>query len=457
MISVIIPTMNEEKTIGAIVAIAWQHPHVTEVIVVDDKSYDNTVQAAKQAGASVITSTRIGKGASMRDGLLVSSQDLIVYLDGDLSTLNADVVQLLTAPLVSQKADFVKGRFSREAGRVTELVAKPLLSLLFPSLATFAQPLGGLVAGRREFLRRVEFEDGYGVDIGLLLDMHLLGARMVEVDIGQITHKMKPWHQLTRMSKEVSRAILARATKLSRTSLDDLETISIIRDTMDDAIRDTVRQLKKMVVFDMDNTLLQGRFIEVAARTFGFQKDMIDIVTKNQESYLITKLIARLLKGRNIAELLAVADSVPLVDDALPVITTLKQRGYILGIITDSYECIANHIKNKLAADFVMANELEFSQSVATGEVKIPSYFCRSDTSRCNHNFCKSNALLHAAAQHGLDLGSIVAVGDSENDICMVRLAGIGVSLCSTNDTLKAVADYRITERRFARLLDFAE
>ncbi len=457
MISVIIPTMNEEKTIGSVVTIARHHPQVTEVIVVDDKSFDNTVQVARNAGASVITSTKIGKGASMRDGLLVSSQDLIVYLDGDLGKLNAEVIQVLTEPLISQQADFVKARFSREAGRVTELVAKPLLSLLFPGLTSFAQPLGGMVAGRRDFLRRVTFEDGYGVDIGLFIDMHLLGARMVEVDIGQIEHKMKPWHQLTRMSKEVARAILSRATRLSRTSLDELETISVIRDYMDDAIRDTVRQLKKMVVFDMDNTLLQGRFIEAAARTFGFHKDLIDIVTRNQDSYLVTKLIARLLKGKNIAELLAVAETVPLVEDAHQVITTLKQRGYIIGIITDSYECIANHVKNKLGADFVMANELEFSRSIATGEVKIPSYFCRSETSRCHHNFCKSNALLHAATQHGMDLRSIVAVGDGENDICMVRLAGIGVSLCSNNETLKAVADYRITERRFVQLLDFAE
>lgn len=456
MISVIIPAINEAKTIGSIVKIAKSNACVTEVIVVDDKSFDDTVHAARLAGASVITSTKIGKGASMRDGLLVSSQDIIVYLDADLAVLNPDIVSIIAEPLISKQADFVKARFSREAGRVTELVAKPLLSLLFPSLSYFTQPLGGIVAGYRTFFNKVSFEDDYGVDIGLLIDMHLLGASIVEVDIGQIEHKMKPWHQLTRMSKEVSRAILARATQLSRTSLDDLETISVIRDYMDDAIRDTVRQLRKMAIFDMDNTLLQGRFIESAAKSFGFHKNLIDIVTKNQDSYLITKHIARLIKGKNIAELLSIDDDIPLVDDAVHVTEVLKQRGYVIGIITDSYDCIANHIKNKICADFVMANELEFSQSVATGEVKVPSFFCRSDTSHCNHNFCKSNALLHAAATHGIDLRSVIAVGDSENDICMIRIAGIGVSLCSTNEALKAVADYRINERHLTPILDFA-
>jgi Haloacid Dehalogenase superfamily, subfamily IB, phosphoserine phosphatase-like len=456
MISVIIPAINEDKTIGSVVKIAKSDPRVTEVIVVDDKSFDNTVREAKLAGANVITSTKIGKGASMRDGLLVSSQDIVVYLDADLGKLDADAVNILAEPLLSDQADFVKAKFSREAGRVTELVAKPLLSLLFPALSHFTQPLGGIVAGRRTFLQQVCFEDDYGVDIALLIDIHLLGARIVEADIGQIEHNIKPWHQLTRMSKEVSRAILVRATQLSRASLDDLETISVIRDYMDDAIRDTVRQLRKMAVFDMDNTLLLGRFIESAAKYFGFHKDLIDIVTRNQDSYLITKHIARLLKGKNIAELLSVADSIPLVDDAAHVTEVLKQRGYVVGIITDSFDCIAHHIKNKIGADFVMANELELSRSVATGEVMVPSLFCRSDKSRCNHNFCKSNALLHATATHGIDLRSVVAVGDSEHDICMLRIAGIGVSFCSSNETLKAIADYRIDEQHLTQLLDFA-
>lgn len=456
MISVIIPALNEENTIAAIIKITLNTPDVAEVIVVDDKSFDNTVIEAKKAGASVITSTKMGKGASMRDGLLASSQNIILYLDADLGILNPDVCKIITEPIINGSADFVKARFSREAGRVTELVAKPLLSLLFPSISGIAQPLGGIVAGTREFFEKVSFEDDYGVDIGLLIDMHLLGARILEVDIGTIEHKMKPWHQLTKMSKEVSRAILSRAQKQSRTSLDNLETILVIRDYMDNAIRDAVRDLHKMAVFDMDNTLLNGRFIESAASVFGFRQELIDIVAKNQDSYLITKLVARLLKGRNIAELLAVADSIPIVEDAAETISKLHNRGYVVGIITDSYDCIANHIKNKIGADFVMANELEFSLSHATGEVKVPSYFCHSESSKCNHNFCKSNALIHAVEKQGIALSDVIAVGDSENDICMVRFAGIGVAICSGNSVLNAVADYIIDKKALTPLLEFA-
>ena len=226
---------------------------------------------------------------------------------------------------------------------------------------------------------------------------------------------------------------------------------------MDDAIRETVRGLRKMVVFDMDNTLLEGRFIEHAAQSFAFQRALVDIVTRNSDSYLVTKLIARELKGRSIAELLAVADSIPVVGDAEQVIRELHARGYVVGIITDSYDCIAAHVKTKVGADFVMANELEFSKSVATGEVKVPSYLCHTDASRCSHAFCKSNALRHALKNHGIDIGSVIAIGDSEADVCMIRDAGIGVAMCSSNKTLNALADHCLTERSFAPLLEFAE
>ncbi|HLD36378.1 MAG TPA: glycosyltransferase, partial [Planctomycetota bacterium] len=190
MISVIIPTINEEKTIARVVSLALRAKAVTEVIVIDDKSLDRTVEAAKEAGASIITSTKIGKGASMKDGLLVAHNDIIVYLDGDISNYADDVVEKMAEPLIRDEADFVKSTFGREAGRVTELVAKPLLSLLMPEALKFSQPLSGIIAGRKSFFEKIEFENDYGVDIGILLDMLKTGARIKEVNIGRIENKM---------------------------------------------------------------------------------------------------------------------------------------------------------------------------------------------------------------------------------------------------------------------------
>ena len=455
MISVIIPALNEEKTIGKVVQFVKKCKSVDEIIVVDDKSIDNTVQEAINAGAKVIISTKIGKGASMRDGLLIAKNNIIVFLDGDVEYYQSRTIEKMIRPVVKNEADFIKSTFDRDAGRVTELVAKPLLHLLFPQLSHFSQPLSGMIAGRRELFDKVNFENDYGVDIGILLDIQQLGVRIKEVNIGKIDHKMKPWQELSRMSREVAKAILKRASS-SRVSLDSLETINIIRDQMEYVIKENLLSLKKMIIFDLDNTILDGRFIDKAAQTFGFEKELVNVVTSNREFYMIIKLIASYFKGLSISQLLAVVDEIPIIPGTIEVIKELKKRGYIVGIISDSYDCITDHIKNKIGADFVLANELEFSESVATGEIKIPSFFLRTDKSRCNHNICKSNALFKVAEKYGIKISNIIVVGDSEYDICMVKFAGIGVSFCSNNAMLNTVADQRITTKSFNVILDFA-
>jgi glycosyltransferase involved in cell wall biosynthesis len=211
MITVIIPVLNEEKTIGNVVRFCNKHPLVTEVLVIDDKSEDNTINEAKQAGAKVITSAKMGKGTSMREGIQYSTNDILVFLDGDIDPYPADTISLLANPIVSDEADFMKATFSRNAGRVTELVAKPLLSLLYPELVCFSQPLSGMIAGRRSMLQQIDFFSDYGVDIGILIDMYLMGSRMEEVNIGYIQNKSKPWHSLAKMSTEVAGAILHKA------------------------------------------------------------------------------------------------------------------------------------------------------------------------------------------------------------------------------------------------------
>jgi phosphoserine phosphatase SerB len=225
---------------------------------------------------------------------------------------------------------------------------------------------------------------------------------------------------------------------------------------MELAIKESLVPLKKMIIFDIDNTILQGRFIYEAAKEFNFEQELVKILATNSDSWLLTKLIAQNIKGLNVAQILALVDKIPLVTDTIEVITELKKRGYIVGIISDSYDTVAHHIRNKLGIDFAIANELEFSNSIATGEVKVPSHFIHTDESKCAHNFCKSNVMLKLAAKHGIPLGNIIAVGDSENDVCMVRFAGIGIAFCSNNFVLNNVADYKIETKAFKNILKFA-
>lgn len=456
MVTVIIPALNEEKTIRHVILLVGKSHLVSEILVVDDKSADGTIEEANMPLTKVYTSTKLGKGSSMRDGMLLAKNEIIVYLDADILSYPENIIDLLALPVIKGEADFVKSYFDRKAGRVTELVAKPLLSILFPDLTNFAQPLSGMIAGKKSLLSKIEFENDYGVDIGILLDMHSLGARITEVNIGYVENRMQTWDQLSKMSRDVSRAILKRVKGVEVHNLETLEDINVIRTQMEFAIRESLKGLKKMIIFDMDNTILKGSFITAAADAFNFRKELVKIVTETDNPYMRTKSIAKLLTGKSIDEILKVTDNIEIVSDAKKIVKELKSRGYIIGIISDSYDVVTNHIKNKLRMDFSIANELEFSKSVATGEVKVPSYFLRTSSSRCQHEICKSNVLYQIAEKYSVDIQNIIAIGDSENDICMVRESGIGIAFCSDNKMLNIVADKVISEKSFKQILDIA-
>jgi glucosyl-3-phosphoglycerate synthase len=456
MVSVIIPALNEEKTIRQVINLVSRSPVVNEILVIDDKSYDNTIKQSRLPKVRIYTSPLIGKGASMRDGMLLAKNEVIVYLDADIITYPENIAELLSRPILDDEADFVKSCFDRQAGRVTELVAKPLLSLLFPEMSRFSQPLSGMIGAKKSWLKRIDFENDYGVDIGILLDMYSMGARIKEINIGYIENRMQSWEQLGKMSREVSRSILKRVKSIDVRNLETLENISVIRTQMDYAIRESLIGMEKMIIFDMDNTLLEGSFIVKAAEEFKFTDELIKIVTENSNSYTRTKLIARLLKNRSFDEILEVVDKIKIIDDAASVIRELKKKGYICGIISDSYDIVTNHLKNKLKMDFSIGNELEFSKSLATGEVKVPSVFMRNKHSNCNHDFCKSNVLFQLAEQYKIDIKNIIAVGDSENDICLVKESGIGIAFCSQNNYLNLVADRIISKRSFVQILEIA-
>lgn len=455
MISVIIPALNEEKTIGQVVQLARKSKNVTEIIVVDDKSLDNTVEEAKKAGAKVITSTKLGKGSSMKDGVLYATNEIIVFLDADITTYPENIVHLLTDPIIKETAEFTKSFFSRQAGRVTELVAKPLLSILYPEFPMFWQPLSGMIAGKKQLFEIVEFEDGYGVDIGILIDMHQMGVKIGEVFIGHIENAMHPLEELGKMSREVAHVILKKSKGRGKNNYETLEYIQLIREQMDFAIRESSRNLRKIAIFDMDHTFLRQSFIYSAAEKFGFEKELLEIVTTQSNPFIRTKQIARLLKGKNISDLLKLVDEIPVTNNAQSTVDMLRENGFIVGIMSDSYDCITNHLKNRFSFDFSLANELEFSKSIATGEVKIPSFFLPHDGSICHHEYCKTHALTHVCKKFSVSVGDTLSIGDSENDLCLIKKSGIGISFCSTNKLVDSIADFVIKEPDFNLLTPF--
>lgn len=224
-VSVCIPARDEAATVGAIVAeidteLRRRTHLVDEILVCDDHSGDATAAVARAAGARVIRAaetvpshpTGPGKGQAMWRLLAASTGDLVVWCDADLVDFSASMVTGLLGPLLTDPTvAFVKGTYARPlvdgvgGGRVTELVARPLLSLLEPELATLGQPLGGEYAGRRSLLETLPFPVGYGVEMGLLLEIarrHGTGV-IAQVDLGIRHHRNRPLEELGPQALEI--------------------------------------------------------------------------------------------------------------------------------------------------------------------------------------------------------------------------------------------------------------
>lgn len=220
-VSVIIPAFNEENTVGEVVKVVKSLKYIYEIIVVDDGSTDNTGDVAKSAGAIVISHIKNrGKGAAIKTGFNNSNGDIAVFLDADIQNLTADKVDKIIKPILRDEADVTKTKFKREAGRVTELTAKPLLNFFFPEIK-FEQPLSGQFAAKRSFLKGIKLEDDYGVDVGIVLDADVRGMRIKEVDIGKIDHVLSSLHELNIVATEVVRTIVDRATEYGRITMID--------------------------------------------------------------------------------------------------------------------------------------------------------------------------------------------------------------------------------------------
>jgi phosphoserine phosphatase SerB len=455
MLTVIIPVLNEANTIHNVVRFCLQHSIVSEVIVVDDKSEDDTINIATAAGAKVIVSQVRGKGISMKDGIKAASNEFIIFLDGDIDPYPEGTITLLSAPLINNEADFVKGSFARNAGRVTELVAKPLLNIFYPGLAHFSQPLSGMIAGKKSFFNKIDFFNDYGVDIGILIDMYLMKARVQEVNIGYIENKSKPWQALGKMSKEVSRAIISKAQSQNNVEVneEEIHSLETINREMNKTLREELSGFHKMAIFDMDDTILKGRTIDVCAKEFGFTAKLEDLRDQEKDPIILTKRIGLLLKGRTMDELLNIASRIEMVHDIKEVIQALKQRGYIVGIISNSYTLITNFVRQRIGADFSYANQLEFFEGKVTGEIGLPSYFFGSPDSICGHAYCKTNALVDACAKYNVPLKNCIVIGDSRDDRCMVGHAGKGIAFCTKDEVLETIAFKNIREDSFQSLL----
>ncbi|PWI16373.1 glucosyl-3-phosphoglycerate synthase [Streptomyces sp. Act143] len=247
-VSVVLPALNEEETVGDIVSVirhdlVRQVPLVDEIVVVDSGSTDRTSQVAAAAGATVVHRDEIlprlpalpGKGEVLWRSLLATTGDIVCFIDADLKEFSSDFVTGIVGPLLTEPGvDLVKAMYDRplggaagQGGRVTELMARPLLNMHWPQLAGFVQPLGGEYAARRSLLEQLPFPVGYGVELGMLVDaLHLVGLdALAQVDVGVRKHRHQDGQALGRMSAAIYRTAQLRLARghLIRPSLTQFE------------------------------------------------------------------------------------------------------------------------------------------------------------------------------------------------------------------------------------------
>ncbi|WP_455381906.1 glucosyl-3-phosphoglycerate synthase [Salinispira pacifica] len=248
-ISLCFPALNEERTIGREIRVLRRelmerYQLLDEIGVVDSGSTDRTREVSERAGALFHSAAdclpgmgeRKGKGENLWKSLYLFSGDIIVWIDSDIRNIHPKFVYGLLGPLLTRpEIGYVKAfyrrplRFGRRTlpggGRVTELLVRPFLNMFYPDLALLAQPLSGEYAGRRRLLEQVPFFSGYGVEIGLLIDLEQrfgLGV-LAQVDVDERIHRNQSIESLRRMSYVILSVMIERSEQLGKLAL--LETL----------------------------------------------------------------------------------------------------------------------------------------------------------------------------------------------------------------------------------------
>lgn len=423
--TIIIPAFNEAKTIAYVVGQALETKYVTQVIVVDDGSIDNSKRALKdfESNERFLYLKHVknkGKGAAMETGLRAAKTDIVVFLDADLRNITSAKILKIARPVLEDKVDLARGSFKLARGRVTEIAVKPMMKILFPD-QTFDQPITGQICGRRSFLLELNLTGRWGVDIGILLDAIEAGQRIVEVDIGKLEHKERPLNEKAEMAMQVLETMVKKAG--------------------------LIQHKYKVVVFTLDKTLIAGDAPDEVFRKLGLRSEITRLQRQlRNETISFRQFLtrsAKLLRGRSITDIEVAAANVRLAPYAAEVIRALKKRKFKTALVSSNFAPIVTTIATRLGIDDYAAVTLETDRNtILTGRL--------TNQAKMNWNERElSDVLIKAsrrlAQRAGAKLREVVMVANSARVVPIFDKIGLSLAYRPKNKELRANADKTIS------------
>lgn len=422
-VSAVVPAFNEARTISSIINIILQIKEISECIVIDDGSTDNTTQKIKpylkdSRFVYIKLPKNKGKGFALRTGIKKATNEIILLLDADLLNITAPKIRKIIMPVIKDEVDVSRAGFRRTRGRVTEFAVKPMMRIIFPDIS-FNQPISGQICAKKSFLQQVNLEDRWGVDIGILLDAIQSQQRITEVNIGKLEHKAQNDTEIAEMARQVLETMIERAG--------------------------LIRHKYKLVVLTLDKTLIDIKEIKKVFKRVGIYEEikrLQDLFDDNSISFKVfaTKT-AKLYAGLRVKDFTNLCENITFRSYTKEVINALKKRKYKVAIISSIFSPIVLPIVKHLGIDIFDCVYLEHNNDKLTGDITSASIgkWIRDDLAiSFNRAFVR---ILHRTKVKSTEA---VMVANSPKSLPIFNKAGLSIAFRPDNKNFKEMADKTI-------------
>jgi phosphoserine phosphatase len=420
--SIVMPAYNEGKWFLPVVKEALKICQVSELIFVDDGSTDDTGNKIKEISDRrfiyVKHRKNKGKGDALKTGVKKAKNEVILFLDADLKNITTKKIRKIVDPVLYDEVDVSRGSFKLARGRVTEIAVKPMMKILFPDLY-FEQPISGQVCAKKSFLKNVNFEGRWGVDIGLLFDAIQAGQRIIEVDIGELKHKARSVEEKAEMAEQVLETMIKKAG--------------------------LIQHKYRLVVFTLDDTLISK---DTLAHIFSRLRLGLKI-DKSKEDFELGKItfsefvnkLTPFFKGVDQTKLEALCQNVPFSKYAQEVVNALKKRKYQVALISSNFSPIVMPLAKRLGIDIIDCIYLDGKDGILNGKVSLKSeerWLKKTD----ENPFEK--AFLRVSHKAKVKPSEAIIVANSPKCASMFYRAGLSVAYRPKDPILKEKADKTI-------------